>query len=149
MVQMDGSHEPITLKEINEFQRKFNLNFTEQYIKFLLESNGGDPSPSMFKISDEQGAGVLNIFYGIGDMYSNLEEYIDIYEYRLPTGFIPIGNDPSGNVICLGLNEKYYNNIYFWDHEQESENPDDMRNMYFLANDLNEFLDSLYDDEEE
>ncbi|WP_338553176.1 SMI1/KNR4 family protein [Paenibacillus sp. KS-LC4] len=149
MVQMDGSHQPITLEEINEFQQKLNLRLPEQYKNFLLESNGGDPSPSMFKISDEQGEGVLNIFYGIGDMYSNLEEYIDIYEGRLPLGFIPIGNDPSGNVICLGLNEKYYSNIYFWDHEQESDNPDDMSNMFFLANDLNEFLNSLYDDNEE
>ncbi|MEY8747004.1 SMI1/KNR4 family protein [Paenibacillus tundrae] len=149
MVQMDGSHQPITLEEINEFQQKLNLRFPEQYKNFLLESNGGDPSPSMFKISDEQGEGVLNIFYGIGDMYSNLEEYIDIYEGRLPSGFIPIGNDPSGNVICLGLSEKYYSNIFFWDHEQESDNPDDMSNMSFLANDLNEFLNSLYDDKEE
>lgn len=149
MIQMDGSHRPITVEEINEFQQKLNLSFPEQYINFLLESNGGDPSPSMFKISDEQGEGVLNIFFGIGDMYSNLEEYMDIYEGRLPSGFIPIGNDPSGNVICLGLNEKYCNNIYFWDHEQEPDNPDDMSNMFYLASDLNEFLNSLYDEKEE
>lgn len=37
----------------------------------------------------------------------------------------------------------------FWDHEQEPENPDDMSNMYFLANDINEFLDNLYEDIEE
>ncbi|MFE6799462.1 SMI1/KNR4 family protein, partial [Paenibacillus chitinolyticus] len=58
---MDGSHEPITIEEINEFQQKHNLRFPEQYINFLLESNGGDPSPNIFKISDEQGEGVLNI----------------------------------------------------------------------------------------
>lgn len=105
--------------------------------------------PNLFKISDEQGPSVLNIFYGIGDMYDNLTDFIDIMDERLPLGFIPIGDDPSGNVICLGTKNPYYDKIYFWDHEHESENPDDMSNMYFLADDIDEFLDNLYQDPEE
>ena len=100
-------------------------------------------------ISDEQGPSVLNILYGVGDMYDNLTDFIDIMDERLPVGFIPIGDDPSGNTICLGTKDPYYDKIYFWDHEQEPEDPDDMSNMYFLANDINEFLDNLYEDTEE
>ncbi|MFC7393463.1 SMI1/KNR4 family protein [Scopulibacillus cellulosilyticus] len=106
------------------------------------------PEPNLFNISDEQGTSVLNVFNGIYDMYDNLEKVIDIYDYRFPNRFIPIGDDPASNVICLGTKEPYYENIYFWDHEQESENPDDMSNMYFLSSNINEFLDSLYDENE-
>ncbi|WP_311520249.1 SMI1/KNR4 family protein [Paenibacillus albidus] len=70
----------------------------------------------MFKISDEQREGILNL----------------------------IGNDPGGNVICLGINKEYYETIYFWDHEEEL-NDLDMSNMYFLANSIYEFLDQLYE----
>ena len=69
---------------------------------------------------------------------------IDIYEYWLPEGFIPIGGWLGGNVICLGTKEPYYEAIYFWDHEQESENPDDMNNVYFLAANIDEFVDNLF-----
>ncbi|WP_349632612.1 SMI1/KNR4 family protein [Peribacillus simplex] len=82
-------------------------------------------------------------------MYDNLEKVIDIYEYRLPDGFIPIADDPAGNAICLDTKVPYMGNIYFWDHEQEPEDPDDMSNVYFLANDINEFIENLYEDVEE
>lgn len=82
-------------------------------------------------------------------MYRNSEDYIDIYEDRLPRAFLPIGNDPGGNVICLGVSEPHYEAIYFWDHEEESEDPEDMTNMYFLADNIYEFVDNLYKDLEE
>lgn len=149
MANMQESHEPLTIEQIEAFELKHGVKFPRLYKKFLQESNGGYPLPNMFKISDKQGEGVLNTFFGIGDMYSNLEDYLDIYEDRLPTAFLPIGNDPSGNVICLGTKEPYYETIYFWDHEEEPEDSEDMSNMYFLANNIYEFLDKLYEDTEE
>jgi len=98
---------------------------------------------------NEQGPSVLNVFYGIGDMYDNLTDFIEIMDERLPVGFIPIGDDPSGNVIGIGTNKPYYDKIYFWDHEQEPEDPNSMSNMYFLANDIDEFLSNLYEEPEE
>ncbi|SFF35996.1 SMI1 / KNR4 family (SUKH-1) [Paenibacillus algorifonticola] len=148
MAKMEGSHESLTVEKIELFELEHGIKFTELYKKFIQDFNGGYPVPNMFKVSDEQGEGVLNLFYGIGDMYSNLEDYLDIYEDRLPNGFIPIGNDPGGNVICLGINKEFYETIYFWDHEEEYDEPD-MSNMYFLANSIYEFLDQLYEDSQE
>lgn len=144
MAEICGSHDNLSLEQIEIFENKNNIKLTEQYINFLLKWNGGKVKPNLFMISNEQGPSVLNVFYGIGDMYDNLTDFIEIMDERLPVGFIPIGDDPSGNVICLGTKEPYYDKIYFWDHEQEPEDPDDMSNMYFLANDINEFLDNLY-----
>ncbi|MDF1996393.1 SMI1/KNR4 family protein [Peribacillus frigoritolerans] len=149
MVRIENSHNKLSLEVIEQFETENNVKLTEKYKGFLLKWNGGTPEPSVFDISDDQGKSVLNVFNGIGDMYDNLEKVIDIYEYRLPDGFIPIADDPAGNAICLGTKAPYMDNIYFWDHEQEPENPDDMSNMYFLANDINEFLEKLYEDVEE
>lgn len=148
MAEIFGSHDNLSLEQIETFEIENNVKLTERYKSFLLKWNGGKVIPNLFMISDKQGPSVLNVFYGIGDMYDNLADFIDIMDERLPLGFIPIGDDPSGNVICLGTKDPFYNNIYFWDHEQESEDPDDMSNMYFLANDIEEFLNNLYEDPE-
>jgi hypothetical protein len=149
MAEIIGSNHNLSLEQIEQFESENDVKLTELYKKFLLKWNGGKVKPNLFKISDEQGPSVLNVFYGIGDMYDNLTDFIDIMDERLPKGFIPIADDPAGNTICLGTKDTYYDNIYFWDHEQESENPDDMSNMYFLANDINEFFGILFNEDEE
>ncbi|MBO2535602.1 SMI1/KNR4 family protein [Rummeliibacillus suwonensis] len=149
MAKIFGSHDNLSLEQIEKFEIENNVKLTELYKSFLLKWNGGKVIPNLFMISNEQGPSVLNVFYGIGDMYDNLTDFIDIMDERLPLGFIPIGDDPSGNVVCLGTKDPYYDKIYFWDHEQETEEPDDMSNMHFLANNIDEFLDNLYEDTEE
>ncbi|WP_261984016.1 SMI1/KNR4 family protein [Listeria booriae] len=90
----------------------------------------------------------MDSFFGLGDIYDNLQDFIEIYDERLPDGFIPIGIDSSGNAICVSINEDNSDNIYFWDHEEETENPNEMSNVFFLANNIEEFIDSFYEDEE-
>lgn len=149
MAEIYGSHENLSLEQIEKVEIENDVKLPKKYKDFLLKYNGRKATPNLFMISDEQGPSVLNVFYGIGDMYDNLTDFIDIMDERLPLGFIPIGDDPSGNVICLGTENPNYEKIYFWDHEQEPEDPNDMSNMYFLANDINEFLNNLYEDTDE
>lgn len=149
MAKIFDSHEKLVLEQLVKFGIENDVVLTESYKDFLLKWNGGKVIPNVFMISDEQGPSVLSVFYGIGDMYDNLADFIDIMDERLPAGFIPIGDDPSGNTICLGTKGAYYDKIYFWDHEQEPVDPDDMSNMYFLANDIEGFLNSLYEDNDE
>ena len=132
----------LSSKDIKRFEKKQGIKLPEPYKKFLTENNGGYPGKSLFKISDAQGESVLNIFFGIGDMYDNLADFIRIYKGRMPEEFFPIADDSNGNSICLGLEGQYQENIFFWDHEQENEDAD-MSNMYFLAKDIYEFVESL------
>lgn len=147
MIDIFDSHDKIYLEDINKLESKNNINLPNKFKDFLLKWNGGTPEPSLFKISDEEGSSVMNYFYSIGDTYYDIEDYLDIYDLRLPNGFIAIGDDPGGNAILVGTKEPYYDQIYFWDHEEEQDEPN-MSNMYFLANDIWEFLDSLYEDTE-
>ncbi|MCL1791108.1 MAG: SMI1/KNR4 family protein [Peptococcaceae bacterium] len=144
MMKFSNSGNKLSLENITEFESKHNIKLPELYIRFLLEQNGGYPERSTFRISSSQGNTVLNVFFGIGDIYDNLDDYLDIYEDRMPSSFIPIADDPGGNVICLGIGGDYCENIFFWDHEQENDDAD-MSNMYFLARNIYEFIEALHD----
>lgn len=140
---MDKENEKINIKEVEEFELKHDIKLPNQYVYFLLKSNGGCPHASTFKISDAEGESVVNKFYGIGDMKGNLDRVFEILDGELPEGFISIGDDPAGNEICIGINEKYYGKIYLGIHDMESD--DKLSNMFFLAESFNEFFNSLYE----
>jgi hypothetical protein len=139
VVKILHSHKNLSESDLSTFEEEHNLHLTKQYKNFLLKWNGGFPEPNLFHISKEQGASVLNVFSGIGEMYDSLNDYIEILDDRLPEGFLPIGDDPAGNIICLGTKNLYYEKIYFWDHEQEPDDSNQMSNMYFLANNIQNF----------
>jgi len=135
-----NSGKPASLTTIRDVENQINVQLTELYISFLLENNGGYPEKSIFKISESQGNSVLNRFYSIEELC----KYMSILEDRIPSSFIPIANDPAGNIICLGVKGEHYDSVFFWDHEQETDNAD-MSNMYYLAKNINEFLKLLHD----
>jgi len=148
MIKMLNPYHKLSRKNIEDFEIKNNIELTNDYKVFLLKWNGGAPDPETFMISEEEGPTVMNYFYSIGGTYNNIEVYLDILNLRIPKDFIPIGDDPGGNIILLGISGPHYDQIYFWDHENEPdlEEPD-MSNMYFLADNIWEFLDNLYEDE--
>jgi len=149
MVTLNDSYDKLSEKNIEDFECTNKVKLTSNYREFLFKWNGGTPDVAVFKVPQWKGITVMHYFYGIDDPDNDLEVYLDIYKFRLPEGFIPIGNDGGGNAILLGTTGPYYDHIYFWDHENEPdlEGPD-MSNMYFLANNIWEFLDSLYEDDE-
>ena len=148
MVKIENSYKKLSLLEIEKFELKNRIIFPSKYKKFLLRTNGGSPKPHIFLISNEQGESSINGLFGIytGE-YEDIGTRMEVFDGRIPDGFLPIGDDPGGNLICLGINEKYYDKIYFWDHEEEADEPD-MTNMYFLANDIDELFNKLYEDKE-
>lgn len=142
-LEIQGNNEILTESRLQDFERIIGDQLPQQYREFLLKYNGGYPRPYYFIISKEQGIGMVNVFYGIGEMYDNLDKKIDIFDDIMDIGFIPVADDSGGNQICLGLTEKYFGNVYFWIHDED---PEDMSNMYFLAKDFKEFLEKLYDE---
>ncbi len=151
MCSFTKTGDKLTIEDIKAFETKYMVKLTELYTKFLLENNGGRPDKNVFMISDEQGEDVLCRFFRIEEGRSGLGRFVDIGEMVLPDKFIPIGIDPNGNMICLGIEGKHYENIFFWDHEQGVDDDDDddeepdMSNMYYLAPDIYQFVENLYE----
>jgi hypothetical protein len=70
----------------------------------------------------------------------------------VPPELIPIGSDPGGNVIFLGVKGKENGKVYFGNHEFEDDDGYFLRS--WLADTFTEFLEKCYiyedeDDEEE
>jgi len=148
MVKMLDTYNNLSQKDIENFETSNSIELTDHYKRFLLKWNGGSPDVGVFMISEEEGPTAMNYFYSIGDADNDLADSLDVYELRLPEGFIAIGDDPGGNAILLGISGPHYDKIYFLDHENEPDlDEPDMSNMYFLADNIWKFLDNLYEDE--
>ena len=148
-MRMFDSYQSLSTQEIDKFEEKYSICLPTKYKNFLISSNGGYPERNLFHISPEQGSSTLALFFGIGEIYESLNNYITLLKDHLPHEFIVIDEDEGGNFICMGINHPYRGHIYFWDHESEIDNPDRMTNMHFLASDIFLFLNGLYEELEE
>lgn len=131
------------------------------YKEFLLKYNGGSPNFDTFEIKNDFPDGKssfddVRFFFGIDNNIFSKKNY-DIFKKikqskdRIPEQLLPIACDSFGNRICIGIKDKYYGKIYFWDHENEagSRNPFDniikpwWKNITLIANSFTDLLNSL------
>jgi cell wall assembly regulator SMI1 len=140
---------------IAQFEARRGVLLPPEYKAFLLESNGGSPIPDVFEVPGWHGrSNALNFFYGTheAEKVDRLDWACDVYDERIPADLIPIAYDANGNNICIGWKGKRKGKIYFWDHEDEldenGESVQDYRNVFLVADSLQEFLDGLTTSEE-
>jgi hypothetical protein len=146
------SKQPTNEHEIGELERVLDIRLPSDYRSFLLRHNGGRPEPSSFfaylgPYGDSRSHECVNRFLALYDgEYSNLKKYIKSYKDRIPVDFLPIARDPFGNLICLAVAGPDYGKVFFWDHELEADEGEtpDYRNISFVANSFDEFLNSLH-----
>ena len=139
-----------SLAAIAEFETRRGLTLPLEYKQFLLTSNGGRPTPNVFEVPKWHGSGSgLGSFYGIhdGPKTKRLDLACNTYDERIPADLLPIAYDAFDNNICIGWKGKRSGKIYFWDHEDEIDEDGcfrtDYRNVFLVANSLQEFLDNL------
>ena len=93
----------------------------------------------------EESGNLLNTIYGFTEGYDDLIKLIDTYRGRISKGYIPIAEHPGGDQICLCLKKRNYGKIYYWVHDLPYEDKD----MFLVADSVEDFLDRLYIDPEE
>lgn len=130
------------------FERVLNAKLPVAYRQFLLQHNGGYPSPENFRSLDGQEESSVQDFYRINskNRHDDLLDCWKLFRDRIPDDFLAIGSDPGGNQICIAVRGKFHGKIFFWDHEMEVEegaNPG-MKNMSLLADNFTSFLEALY-----
>lgn len=145
----------ITLKEIDAFENEMGIKLPPKFKQFLLESNGGSAEPNCFTIAQFAGnSSIVDFFYGlnVSTPYGDLAKNLERYKERIPDSFIPVGCDPADNIICVGISPPFIDKVYLWDYEEELDHKGlskmDMSNMYWLADDIYEFLSKLFSEEE-
>lgn len=141
IVKMKVANAEIRTNDLELFETQIHLKLPVEYKKFLLTQNGGVPVKGIFQY--EGGASGV-IFFGLNvEQHNDLRWSYDCYKTRIPVGFLPIGSDPGGNLICIDTNKNVP--VYFWDHEKETV-PVDRSNVFLIANDFGDFLYSLQED---
>ncbi len=143
-----------TIEQIKEFEQKIDAKLPEDYVKFLLQYNGGSPAQDYYdcesRIESEtsyiDGVGV-SWFYTLAEDYNyNLLKNYNMFFNRMPKEMIPISSSPCGNKICLAVRGSNYGKVYYWDHDWEAEEGEEptYRNIYLIADSFKKFTDNLY-----
>ena len=149
------TNQPAVDIEITSFEALIGAKLPNSYVNFLLHHNGGKVSPEAFSIewTDQYWAegndkGAVSWFFGlIDDEDVGLENNYHEFKERIPSGTLPIADDPGGNLLLLGLSGDRKGHIMFWVMDEEvdwegGETPD-FSNVGHLANSFETFLSAL------
>ncbi|MEG0614097.1 MAG: SMI1/KNR4 family protein [Erysipelotrichaceae bacterium] len=139
-IELYEENEAIKIEKIKQLENEMQINLPLEYIDFMLEQNGGYPKISEFDLPDGSNSSIVNYFYPIGKIKGNLKDKNDIFDGEITDDFITIGCDSAGNQILLRIRGEYCGELYFWDHDVD---PEEENNMHFLAKSLYEFLKML------
>ena len=148
-VENPNKYGEINLLRLEAFEKLLGSSLPKDYRQFLIQHNGGKPTPSYFLISDKKGNDAIDHFYGLhdGPRYARLDNAFEVYKGRIPGCLLKIADDPLGNAICIGIKGKYRGKIYFWDHELEGNIWQQLlgRHITLVSDSFRNFLDSLFE----
>jgi SMI1-KNR4 cell-wall len=131
---------------VRKLESRVGARLPENYRQFLLQHNGGKPSPGRFTIPRLGVDGVVHVLFGV-----DRSRQLDILQWMrelqddVPEGFIPIGNDPGGNMILLDISDSSggASPVYYWDCEHYYPQTHHDVNTYLISPSFSEFIDSL------
>ena len=129
--------------KIRNFESKIGFKLPDDYTQFLREVNGGVPKKrySLFFVKELNREVPLDVLFGleVDDTSCDLIEIFDEFSDDLLENSLIIGDDPGGGFIVLISNK----GIYYWDHAYHFKESSDEKNIYFIANNFTEFINSL------
>jgi cell wall assembly regulator SMI1 len=147
MVPFEEAAPPASDAAIEELESRIGAELPSEYKDFLRRQNGGYLQPNSYA-DDDVGASVRQLYSAGSTPVGELDDVAEVAEMYSPEGdaddelrpgFLPVGEDDGGNLICLVLGGDGGGAVYFWEHEIQ---PQDVAYTR-LANTFSEFLDRL------
>ena len=123
---------------IAEFERSIGAQLPDDYRRFLLTCNGGEPVDGEFAVNG-WGSTVVHVFYGLNTGYKayNIDWSKSVFDDVLPESIVPIACDPGGYLVCLGVKGVAQGKVYFWDRGEK------LDELILLAPSFEDFVDGL------
>lgn len=141
---------PLAEDRLHRLETALGQRLPDDYRAFLIEHNGGQPEPSLFTISEEEGSDVVQEFLGLhdGPRFLQLDNTWADHREWMPETLLPIALDPGGNMVCLGVSGEERGAVYFWDHELAPGEGgiETFENSTPIAASFAAFVDGLYSD---
>jgi cell wall assembly regulator SMI1 len=143
---MKNSNSGTAMEQIRKLETVLQAELPPDYVEFLRVHNGGIPAKPCSTFLDETGSETqsgIGHFYGVDTKEDDLEHTWRYYleEERVPPGYLPIADDVFGNMLLLGIDEQNSGQVYFWDHEREYLEDEQM--ISIVASSFSAFLESL------
>lgn len=138
---------PLSYEKLKQFEVETGATLPESYREFLIQYNGGQPSPDAFPIQDMplNEYGIIQALLGIetGHEWNDLRSDYNDLRGRMPATFVPIAYTPSGDFLCLDIQADGTAPVVFWDWYAQH-HPPTYANVYGVAPSFEDFLDSLF-----
>jgi len=142
---------PEALAAAEQRLAELGVQIPPSYREFLQQRDSARPVESEFAFHQDgrPAKGEVGYFLGVAPVaFPAAMNLVDVVAIgNIPTGVLPIADDAGGNHICLDAREGRDGPVLFWDHEEGTGEPEDESNLYFVAPDLQSFLDSLTEPE--
>ena len=131
-----------TVDEIKDFETRNRIVLPDQYVKFLLSSNGGRCNGGDAIVGGLGGfVFALRLMYALNAPYEywNLQSSLNDKNIMYPKyrKFLPIGIDPYGNEFCMRASNRKKSDVWLLDHETAEFDSRQARSF-------DEFLGNLY-----
>lgn len=131
--------------DVVKAEKILGLRLPEAYVEFLLQHNGGVPSPGDFPITDmpQNPSGTIECFLSLGAV----EEYRSLIganadlRDRLPEGFVAVASTPSGSYLGIWCSGRQMGSVWLWDWYSKEAEP--ARRVYYVSRSFDELLMSI------
>lgn len=143
-VAFEEAAPPAEPEAIHDIEERLGVTLPEDYRGFLEAQNGGYLEPNTV-----DGATVRQLFSAGPtpvEMLRDIETVLEWYapepgldEEGPPEGFLPIGADDFGNLVCLNVDAGDRGAVYHWRHEVANES----ESLQRLADSFTGFLQGL------
>lgn len=141
MVDIEERGRAVGEMELAGVERKLKLQLPETYRRFLLEYNGGIPSPDIIDVQGLPGSPTdLQVLFGIDREVesSDLALNYSLFKKRLPNlRLLPIGCDSGGNLFCMDVRGDIVGQIFYCDVNSSA------ARLYEVAPSFDDFLGKL------
>jgi hypothetical protein len=147
-MRIESHGPPISAEDIEKFESEIGCVLPKDYRGFMLEWNGGRPSPANFK-QEVAGEQVNNSVVDILPLFPGHDEglrgEIKLAKGQLPSDYLPIAIDIVGGALCLSLRQEDFGAVVWSEgYVEESSGP---RELQPLAISFGSFLEGLFDRE--
>jgi len=145
---------PLLESEVAKFESEVGYSLPPDYREFLKEMNGGVVGAE----NEELGFYFFNMFskwmtLTCGELFGLNKDDASVcprkartlFKGRIPDRLLVIGQDFSGDQICIGLSPEIRGAVFLWLHEYEADLSQDDRmpnNMSYVAYSFRSFIDS-------
>ncbi|WP_437730192.1 SMI1/KNR4 family protein [Sorangium sp. So ce1335] len=120
MTTIENHGSKILDADISNLEWRIGAVLPDEYRRFLLEFNGGNPVPDTVDVEGLPGVSAdVQVLFGIGRSMesSNIDWNLTALAERLEAGMLPIATDSSGNVFCLALQGHRRGSVFCCDLE--------------------------------